>query len=220
MSSAPRLPTAPPSRRRAGIQPSISPQQTMSLQNRQACDHSFSDPSGTPAGQHCCHQAVYSLSVFLSTSFRRFTLLSIAVSSFALYIRNLRYLPPISHSSTNHAATSAAIRNMSFPMFFQALPASGPSGPVGSLLMVIAISLPLLSSRPRTGDRRWSPCRDSSDRDAERRCCCAAFPARGRRDRAESLYRCIPDRGSLLLCFPCAVPSFYILNSSFFLRLY
>jgi hypothetical protein len=35
------------------------------------------------------------------------------------------YLPPISHSSTNHDATSAAIRKMIFPIFFQPLPASG-----------------------------------------------------------------------------------------------
>jgi len=71
---------------------------------------------------------------------------------------------------------------------------------------VFFIFLSSLSWRPGTEDRCFSRHRDNSSKDVERHLCWTAFLAHGTQDTLWNLYRCIPDRESLLFYLPFGTP--------------
>ena len=81
-------------------------------------------------------------------------------------------------------------------------PQSVPGKSAGMRSRVIFIFLRLFFLRPGTGDRRFSPYRDNSDKDVERLSYWIVFPVPGTLDTLWSLYRRIPDRDSLSFYLP------------------
>lgn len=62
---------------------------------------------------------------------------------------------------------------------------------------ILFIFHPLLFWCPGTEDRCSQPFRGISNKDDQRHCCCAVFPARDSQHILWNLYRRIPDRGSV-----------------------